>query len=63
MFHKHIMKILWILLAGGALASCAPPAAPHKETPVIVTPTPVAGIPPIDQAVPARLETATFALG
>ena len=62
------MRTAAALLATLALAACSertPPSISLKEgdamTPIATAARP--GIPPIDAAVPAKLETATFALG
>lgn len=63
------MRPIAAILLAVALAACsdptAPAAHPMKEgdpmTPTATSARP--GIPPIDREVPAKLETATFALG
>ena len=64
------MRVMIALVLVSALAACSertqPAIHPMKEGEPM-TPSAAAavrtGIPPIDAAVPARLETATFALG
>jgi len=62
--------IMWVLLlvlglSGVLLAGCAGQRAKAdvKETLMNETTMPAGSIAPLDAAVPARLETATFALG
>ena len=61
------MKMLAGLAALAAMAACGrPPAALSMKEGELMTPVSTASkapIPPIDLALPGRLETATFALG